>query len=418
MTFFPTRAAGLAILDAFVARAGRHYAEARNFDFGPEDRSNVSMLSPYLRYRLVTEAEVLAAVRARHTPAAADKFIQEVLWRSYWKGWLELRPAVWTDYLVDVAALESRSGGWRRDYERALAGQTGIDCFDAWIDELAEHGYLHNHARMWFASIWIFTLRLPWQLGAALFWRHLYDGDPASNTLSWRWVAGLQTAGKTYLARADNIARYTGGRFNPIGLATTADALTAPPPPVPQPLSPMPTAASGRVGLLIGEDDLAPETLPIGDGAVAAIAWLFGDHGRSPAVEAFVAAALEDAGGRASKRFEASVTVLPVADAADAGAREVRDWAQANGLRSLITAYAPVGPGADQLAMISTKLAADDIAISRLRRDWDTAAWPHAQRGVFRISRAILVIGPNPRHSRPLTLPEIRRLLMSRFGSP
>ena len=99
-------------------------------------------------------------------------------------------------------------------------GATGIDCFDAWARELVATGYLHNHARMWFASIWIFTLRLPWELGADFFLRHLIDGDPASNTLSWRWVAGLQTAGKTYLATAENIARFTGGRFAPQGLAT------------------------------------------------------------------------------------------------------------------------------------------------------------------------------------------------------
>ena len=50
---------------------------------------------------------------------------------------------------------------------------------------------MHNHVRMWFASIWIFTLNLPWQLGADFFMQHLLDGDPASNTLSWRWVAGI-----------------------------------------------------------------------------------------------------------------------------------------------------------------------------------------------------------------------------------
>jgi deoxyribodipyrimidine photo-lyase len=66
------------------------------------------------------------------------------------------------------------------------------------VQELVETGYLHNHARMWFASIWIFTLRLPWELGADFFLRHLLDGDAASNTLSWRWVAGLHTKGKHY----------------------------------------------------------------------------------------------------------------------------------------------------------------------------------------------------------------------------
>ncbi|BAU31831.1 deoxyribodipyrimidine photo-lyase [Microcella alkaliphila] len=84
---------------------------------------------------------------------------------------------------------------------------------------------------MWFASIWIFTLRLPWQLGADVFLRNLLDGDPASNTLSWRWVAGLQTRGKTYQATADNIARFTDGRYRPRGLATTAEPLDGPPPP-------------------------------------------------------------------------------------------------------------------------------------------------------------------------------------------
>ena len=68
------------------------------------------------------------------------------------------------------------------------------------VKELKETNYLHNHARMWFASIWIFTLDLPWQLGAEFFMKHLYDGDAASNTLGWRWVAGIQTQGKNYLA--------------------------------------------------------------------------------------------------------------------------------------------------------------------------------------------------------------------------
>ena len=71
---------------------------------------------------------------------------------------------------------------------------------------------MHNHARLWFASIWIFTLKLPWELGAAFFLEHLHDGDPASNTLSWRWVAGLHTKGKNYVASADNIEKFTDGK--------------------------------------------------------------------------------------------------------------------------------------------------------------------------------------------------------------
>jgi len=378
MTFTPTRAAGLAALADFVDRAGHDYAETRNFDRGPGDRANVSMLSPYLRYRLVTESEVVAAVRARHPGETAAKFIQEVFWRTYWKGWLELRPSVWTDYLEDLASLEATSGGWRRDYDRALAGATGIDCFDAWIAELAEFGYLHNHARMWFASIWIFTLRLPWQLGAALFWHYLYDGDAASNTLSWRWVAGLQTAGKTYLAQADNIARYTGGCFTAAGLASRAAAITATPTPAPRPLTmpePLPT---GRIGLLLAEDDLAPETLLPGRTQVDAIAALRCGHGRSPAVEHFIREALGDAGRRAHTSLRADATTLP-----DATAASVHSWAQAHRLDQIVIAYAPVGPSAAAVATLRDDLRALGVRLTPVRRAWDEHNWPHAQRGFF-----------------------------------
>lgn len=227
----PTRAEGQRRLTAFVSRAGRAYASARNYDRGPADRTNVSVLAPYIRCRLVTEEEVLRAVLARHVVSTAEKFVQEVFWRTYWKGWLESRPAVWHDYR---RALDACIAGLANDadlarmHDDALSGSTGIDAFDAWSRELAATGYLHNHARMWFASIWIFTLRLPWELGADFFMRHLLCGDQASNTLSWRWVAGLQTRGKTYLALRDNIRRYTDGRFDPGSqLASRAEALAS-----------------------------------------------------------------------------------------------------------------------------------------------------------------------------------------------
>jgi len=376
MTFTPTRAAALATLARFVDRAGSDYAETRNFDHGPGDRRNVSQLSPYLRYRLITEDEVVAAVRARHPGVAADKFVQEVLWRSYWKGWLELRPSVWADYLSDVARLENQSGGWRRDYEKAVAGRTGIDCFDAWISELSEHGYLHNHARMWFASIWIFTLRLPWQLGAALFDHHLFDGDPASNTLSWRWVAGLQTAGKTYLARADNIARYTGGRFDPVGLATHPPAIVAPPPVPATVLAAPDPRPTGRVGLLVGEDDLAPETLGLHGLEIAAVASLGRDGARAAGVEAFVRAALDDGRRRAAASYRVSDTALDAAAAAGA-------WASEHKLDTVVIALPPVGPGARIVARMTQELQQQGVGVARIRRPWDERAWPHATRGYF-----------------------------------
>ena len=160
----PSREAGLRRLHSFAHRAGPQYAKSRNFDFGPERRGNVSMLSPYLRHRLILEQEVLEAVLQHHSPNAASKFVQEVFWRTYFKGWLEQRPSVWADYRRTVARLLQTLDGdaeMLHRYETAIKGNTGIDCFDAWARELMTHGYLHNHARMWFASIWVFTLGLP-----------------------------------------------------------------------------------------------------------------------------------------------------------------------------------------------------------------------------------------------------------------
>ena len=377
MIFIPSRAAGIAALAAFVPNAGRCYAETRNFDHGPEDRSNVSLLSPYLRYRLLTEAEVVAAVRRDHSATVAEKFLQEVLWRTYWKGWLELRPIIWDRYLNDVAALQNQPGDWRLAYTQALSGSTGIDCFDAWVQELAEYGYLHNHARMWFASIWIFTLRLPWQLGAELFYRQLYDGDPASNTLSWRWVAGLQTAGKTYLATTHNIVRFTEGRFVAAGLATTARALIEPVTP-PQDLPATSPVPVGSVGMLLGEDDLHPESLLLGEATVTAIASAKVANDRANAVQAFICGALTDARARAAIYFRAPGEELP-----GLTATAIREWALRHGLRTILTAYAPVGPGRTALDEVIAELAVEGIAIVRVRRAWDSAAWPEARRGFF-----------------------------------
>ena len=197
LDFPPTRTAALERLARFLPHAGRDYARLRNHDL--PGHPHVSQLSPYLRHRVLTEDEVLVSVLSRWSLSSSEKFVQEVVWRAYFKGWLERRPDVWTDYRAGVAAAWNRvqtEAGLRRAWEAACRGETGIDAFDTWARELVATGYLHNHARMWFASMWCFTLELPWQLGADFFLRHLLDGDPASNTLGWRWVAGLHTRRK------------------------------------------------------------------------------------------------------------------------------------------------------------------------------------------------------------------------------
>jgi deoxyribodipyrimidine photo-lyase len=390
----PTRTAGLRRLNAFAGNGVSRYAKSRNFDFGPERRGNVSMLSPYVRHRLVLEQELLQTALGLYSLAAASKFVEEVFWRAYFKGWLEHRPQVWRDYRKDVSmllrSLESDSGLLER-YTDAVEGDTGIDCFDAWVAELIATGYLHNHARMWFASIWVYTLGLPWQLGADFFYRHLVDGDPASNTLSWRWVCGLHTRGKTYLARASNIARFTDNRFNPEGqLATSAPPLDEPRDYPLQHLSAGQTLPQGeRFGLLITEDDCCPESLLDGRKPVTVLGAV-ATRMRSPLpvgamADAFARGAVADA----VERTALSSGVSGEMSASDDWDELLVEWARLHQLSVIVTAYAPVGPVAELLAQAAEKLDRLGIQLLQLRRPYDLATWPHAQRGYFRLKQQI-----------------------------
>ena len=221
MNFETSRAKALDKLDNFIENNLSEYSKLRNFDFGPKNRSNTSCLSPYITHGIIKEKEIIQKSLNKFSFSKNEKFIQEVLWRTYWKGWLELRPNVWNDYLIELNNMRKDFNN-NQNYLNAIEGKTNIECFDQWVNELKENNYLHNHTRMWFASIWIFTLELPWQLGAELFMQHLYDGDAASNTLGWRWVAGVQTQGKHYLASEWNIKKFTNNRFQNIKLNENA----------------------------------------------------------------------------------------------------------------------------------------------------------------------------------------------------
>jgi deoxyribodipyrimidine photo-lyase len=387
--FEPTREAGLARLRRFVAKAGSQYQNSRNVDLGPDDRGNVSTLSPYIRHRLVTEFEVLQAVLAKHTPAAAEKFVQEVFWRTYFKGHLETRPTIWDNYRAVLRNLDLKSE-MSVDYDAAVSARTGIDCFDVWVCELISRGYLHNHARMWFASIWIFTLQLPWELGADFMYRHLLDGDPASNTLSWRWVAGLHTKGKTYLARADNIETYTQGRFKPVGLANKATALEEH---NLAPLRRLPTATSsfpnGKIGVLITEEDLHLESFDTQHSQIIAVAGANSVAQRShfpvsAQVHSFTKAALSDTLTRIAAEHLCPVVELP-----DLTVDTVAVFAKQHQVQKLVTPYAPVGPVAERISILTVGLKVHDIELVQVRREFDSAAWPHGSKGFFAMREKI-----------------------------
>ena len=221
MNFKPTRNFAIEKLNNFIEKNLIDYSKLRNFDYGPDNRINVSCLSPYISHGIISEIEIINKSLKKYSFIKNEKFIQEILWRVYWKGWLELRPNVWLDYLNNLKKIRENFKN-NQNYLNAIEGKTNIDCFDYWVNELKKNNYLHNHTRMWFASIWIFTLKLPWQLGAEFFMQHLYDGDAASNTLGWRWVAGIQTQGKNYIATEWNIKKFTNDRFQKIKLNENA----------------------------------------------------------------------------------------------------------------------------------------------------------------------------------------------------
>ncbi|WP_371809118.1 FAD-binding domain-containing protein [Ruegeria sp. HKCCD5849] len=384
-SFKPTRTHGLKRLKQFVGRAGRHYAGKRNYDFGTDQRSNVSGLSPWLRHRLITEQELLATVLASRNSDAAEKFVQEVFWRTYFKGWLEQRPSVWAQYqrdLLNACERLANDAGLDNRFNDAVNGNTGIDCFDHWARELVTTGYLHNHARMWFASIWIFTLRIPWQLGADFFLRHLLDGDPASNTLSWRWVGGLHTKGKTYLARPDNIAKYTDGQFQPKGLAKFAEPLTetAEHPFIPLLMPQKPP--EGPYLMLLTEDDLTGECVM--PASPAAAIGLLATHGRSPnpiagAVTDFAEGAMNSALEPHGKRLQS---------AEDWSGRLI-EAARNAGVKTIATAYAPVGPTRSRLDRAEPLLRDAGLSLNRIIRPYDAVTWTHAKAGFFGLRKKI-----------------------------
>jgi hypothetical protein len=336
--------------------------------------------------------ELLEAVLDRRPLAQVEKFVQEIFWRTYWKGWLESHPGAWSRYRARLAQCLSdleADAELRESYERAVAGRTGIEAFDAWTRELTVEHYLHNHARMWFASIWIFTLKLPWELGADFFMRHLLDGDQASNTLSWRWVAGLHTRGKSYLATCDNIRRYTEGRFAlASAIARSATPLTDPAIPgvPPADLRRSVTATAGESVLLIHDDDLHGDARELPATGVRAVFAIRGVHGRSPravdpAVVAFTDALAREATSRIAMRTGASDGGLIAAFDAAAAAAALIDAARTAGVTQVIAARAPVGPNRDALNEIRANLVREDIGYAEITRRYDAVAWPAATRG-------------------------------------
>jgi deoxyribodipyrimidine photo-lyase len=385
-----SREEALVLLASFLPKAGTSYTRNRNFDLGAGQHKHVSQLSAYIKRRIITEEYVLKKVLSAHSLNEAGKFIDEIFWRTYFKGWLESRPHIWMQYCADVHHLThdlQTQSGLRDRWAAACLGETGIDCFDAWAKELAETGYLHNHARMWFASIWVYTLQLPWQLGADFFLRHLLDGDAASNTLSWRWVVGLHSVGKTYLARAENIQRFTNGRFAPKGLAQVApplnDTASTMAPKIIDP--PNPYLEGRKTGLLLHSDDLNIAHLTHRSDCIASAAYRPVDAGTmlvsSPKLLEFNNAALD----AATKHWKPNLH-----NCCDVTTPEgILSWALENKLEQIITPYAAVGNTSQMLEKCKHLLSNHGVQLTQVMREYDIISWPYATKGFFKFREKI-----------------------------
>jgi len=194
-----------AALAALAAIDPASYARTRNHVAGA-----VTGLSPWIRHGVLSTAEVRDAALTRvERPEDAEKLVSELAWREYWR---QVQATLGDRIAADIEppAATPRASRLPGMPDEVLAAATGMRCIDDFVRRLHGTGRLHNHERMWLASWLVHVRGVPWRVGADWFLRHLLDGDPASNHLSWQWVAGTFSA-KPYLFNRENLERYTSG---------------------------------------------------------------------------------------------------------------------------------------------------------------------------------------------------------------
>ena len=344
-----------------------NYSKKRNFDFG-QPHKNVSKLSPYLRTRFITEEEVLKIAVNRHNIKNIEKFVEEIFWRTYWRGWLESHPWIYSEYL-------------NANKHQPLLKKTGIKCFDNWKEELIDTGYLHNHSRMWFASIWIFTLGYSWQSGAEFFKKNLLDFCPASNTLGWRWVAGLQTINKPYLAKSDNISYFTNGRFNPAGQLNEQVNLNNSVLNNKYPLEfvepeKIKFSKIDKLGIILNKNDLSLNHIFENKKIIYECCVYLTKH-ENKLVNEFNNNIIQDI-----LKNDKNIDITE-------NYNQLIDWLTNKKIKNLIFPYETVGNKIFNNDKFKNKLKELNINYSFLLRDWDRNAFPYATKGFFKFKQNI-----------------------------
>ena len=376
------------LLDDFVKNKIRFYKGYRNQDLGGLSKNYVSGLSPAISRRIITEYEIVKQISKHVQYNDVDKFVDEICWRTYWKGWLEHRPAVWHDYLDDLTYFNDNNKKYDI-YHRAIDGETGLECFDAWVSELKEYGYIHNHARMWFASIWVFYFDIPWQLGADFFYRNLLDADPASNTLSWRWVSGLQTKGKRYIASKSNIDRFTGNRFKfpenfYVKEKEIIDSRLYEPK---MNIQYQNSSPNYKKGILIHEEDLSlsfvEKNIPI-----MMQYKTHNPYGQTSLPVDLANRSIENSIERCKKKFGSNiVTTFDWSDP-----QKLRKWISDHNLEMIEVTAPTVGKFE---SLIPSTLKNMNVEISYKYHDWDLSFWRFSDKGFFKLKKQIKkIVGP------------------------
>lgn len=178
------------------------YSASRNFHDGA-----VTRLSPYISRGVISTKQVFEHIKTLNLEwEKVEKLVQELAWRDYWQlVWIEKRDGIFQDLKHQQQPISNYQ------IPKAIVNATtGISAVDEAIKELYETGYMHNHMRMYVASICCNIAQCHWLEPAKWMYAHLLDGDLASNHLSWQWVAGA-FSNKKYVANQDNINKYFNG---------------------------------------------------------------------------------------------------------------------------------------------------------------------------------------------------------------
>ena len=366
-------------LKGFIENKLSHYKSKRNYDFGELDKNFVSGLSPAIGRRIITEIEIIQEVRKQFNYKDVEKFIYEICWRTYWKGFLEHYPQIWNDYLNDIDDLKYFKTS---EYCNALDGKTEFSFFNSWVNELRLNGYLHNHTRMWFASIWTFELKLPWQLGAHFFMQNLLDADPASNTLSWRWVAGLHTKGKFYRATPSNISKFTNSRFPIINqfknkINPILDPQSYHEKKINFPKFKQNKNTSENHGVIFHEEDLSNYNVRENDFILIQRSH-FNPYNQNRSIEDFT--------NKSLKSFTEKFSSYNITYFEWNHLESIKTWKNKNNIKSISTSYPCVGKLTKPIADAEKYLG---IKFDYYMHDWDRLFWPHSNRGFFKLKKHI-----------------------------